>query len=525
MAAAALALFAGLLASAPGAAPLPSCGPGADNVRLVGAQAINEFTYRAALGLPARAAPEPSEAERLADRLRAFLREAGYELARVQSRIEGGCVILELDEGRLDKIVVRDLGSLRSLALRLEVYLPFNVFNRPYLDQLLVQLSAKYRFKSSRYELVPVGEGPSSELPEALQGIDGISVLTPPAGRWELHLFFEQETFRPGFAVGVGIGPPDGVRLGAALRGKSLLAPDDRWQTQLRLGTRFDTVAGIPLSRLDGGVTYSAPPLLVPGLRPTLSAGAELLGRHREDIGLDGFFAVRVAAQLGLAKTFSERLQLSLSGGVDLRSTFELVPLDPLAPFTLRQPSREARFFAEASLDVLFDPSELRRDRRHQASLSVRYFAPTEGQDELLVATLREQKVFNFGWNELRIGATAVTMAGDPLFTDEEPLSSDFVRGVFADRYWVTQAASLGVELRVSLFRDLYKISLFHDLAVFGDRTMSRERPGVGVANAFGLGFHVLLVDTLALDLYYGVGLDHRGDADTGFSASLRQAF
>ena len=88
-----------------------------------------------------------------------------------------------------------------------------------------------------------------------------------------------------------------------------------------------------------------------------------------------------------------------------------------------------------------------------------------------------------------------------------------YVRGVFGDRYYVKRVAALALEFRWSLARDLYKISVFHDLAVYGE--LDREHGGD----------HPRVADAFGLNLYYSFGFTSDGKFDRGVSASISKAF
>ncbi|HEX4381997.1 MAG TPA: hypothetical protein VH083_03585, partial [Myxococcales bacterium] len=66
---------------------------------------LNEFVYRAVLGVPKDAAAVPETAKLVAEKLTTFLRDAGYDLAKVRAAVKGDQIEVQVDEGALDKIV------------------------------------------------------------------------------------------------------------------------------------------------------------------------------------------------------------------------------------------------------------------------------------------------------------------------------------------------------------------------------------------------------------------------------------
>jgi hypothetical protein len=184
------------------------------------------------------------------------------------------------------------------------------------------------------------------------------------------------------------------------------------------------------------------------------------------------------------------------------------------------------RPFALGRLEWLFNPIEVRRDNRHVWSLEERHYWSTPG-GQLDRLSLYYQKVFNFGWNDLRLKTSGVWLWGNGVeFDDEEPVGGRYVRGVFGDRYYVRRVANLSLEFRLSISRDVYKVSVFHDLAVFGAlEGEKRHNETAKAADSFGLGFHVLILDLFQLDLYYAIGFNSDKNFDHGIALSLTNVF
>ncbi|MGQ0505135.1 MAG: hypothetical protein ACT4TC_07410, partial [Myxococcaceae bacterium] len=87
------------------------------------------------------------------------------------------------------------------------------------------------------------------------------------------------------------------------------------------------------------------------------------------------------------------------------------------------------------------------------------------------------------------------------------------------------RVASGSFEFRFSLTRDIFKLSLFQDVAVFGelDRQNRTERAQVG--NSFGSGLHALFEGMIQIDLYFAFGFKSDGLTDRGLSLVLRKVF
>jgi len=78
-----------------------------------------EDVYRTVLDLPAGTKATPATARAVASRLQKFLHDSGYVLATVRARAEGEQIVVDVDEGRLDKIIFLGGGAFETLRLRL----------------------------------------------------------------------------------------------------------------------------------------------------------------------------------------------------------------------------------------------------------------------------------------------------------------------------------------------------------------------------------------------------------------------
>jgi len=85
--------------------------------------------------------------------------------------------------------------------------------------------------------------------------------------------------------------------------------------------------------------------------------------------------------------------------------------------------------------------------------------------------------------------------------------------------------ASTGVEFRNSLLRDVFKVGLFYDQALFGalDRITGKE--SVNGAGAGGPAVHLLLADQFQIDAYLAVGWKSVGTTDLASTLMVHQVF
>src|SRR5437899_6119117 len=115
-----------------------------------------EDVYRTVLELPAGTKATPATARAVAARLQKFLHDSGYVLATVRARAEGEQIVVDIDEGRLDKIIFLGGGAFETLRLRLDLNIEHDVFNQPDLERQLRAMAKRLGLGEFAYEIVPV---------------------------------------------------------------------------------------------------------------------------------------------------------------------------------------------------------------------------------------------------------------------------------------------------------------------------------------------------------------------------------
>ncbi len=494
---------------------------------------LNEEVYRAVLDLPDEAQPTASNARLVRARLLDFLKRAGYELASIKTKVEGGQIHILIDEGRVDKVIVLGQGAYHTLRVKLELSMPYNVFNRPVLERQLKELAAKHQFETYRFELVPIEKdehvGPQIvELPK-IQDIE----LIPPERPYELRISFSKKDFQTGFAPEIVFNSLEGVGIGGRFRLRSGFLEGARWESRVRVAATLreniaETRARPVLSRAYGESKWYSPPLIGPNFRTSVWLRADLLNRRRRDLGLESFFHIALDGSMNAEYQFSDELTTSLGFGVEHRRLFAIDRGDAMIDAIVDEtPRLQTRPFAVAAVDLLFTPTEVRRDRKSFLNVEARgYLRANRDRPHALRLQYYFQAIQFVGWHELWFRSRGASTHGDSLFPDEIPIGGNFLRGPFVDTFYVRRIAGIGLDARISLVRDLFKLSIFHDLVGFGrvDRAADRTT-SYSLANAFGIGAHALLIDAFQLDVYYGVGFAAGDRFDHGLVLSLQQAF
>ncbi|MGQ0508530.1 MAG: hypothetical protein ACT4TC_24795, partial [Myxococcaceae bacterium] len=398
----------------PGSAPLP--------VHLQGNLVLANEVYLAVLKLPLGSQADEPTATLVETQLREFLLKAGYELARVRAVVRDGAIEVELHEGRLEKVVFRGTLTLKSLQFKLGLYLPHDVFNRPALDRHIQELTDAIGLRGVTYQLVPSQnvkhEGPQLENLGSYKGTPIIHAREP----YELHFIFDQR-WDTGFGLDLRSGYFDGLETGLNYQGKSLLRDGDQWRAAASIGfgirEKIDGGRYYPnFSRTTAEFRWMGSEAL---FRPRVELESELIARQRRDLNLENYYAItadlRVRAELTLPALESARVSVGL--GIRFNRFFGLQVVEgqtiPDGVGTLLR----YRTFAELAADAVFDVPGQRWDRRHDIEAFARqYFAindPFFGE-----ARFRYQKVFEFGWHDLWLGARGAWLWGEVPFHNEE---------------------------------------------------------------------------------------------------------
>ena len=462
-----------------------------------------------------------------------FLHASGYELATVDVEpVDGGGFRLTIDEGRLDKIIFRNVDPWTTVQLIFLLDLPGKVFNRDLVNRRLQVIRERMNVGDVRYEVVPTEEPEYLRLqlkdPRIIEGL----TLLAPGEPHELRVSFETVERSAGFELGLGVQAPDGLVVEGTYLLPGVLVSEDRLEVGARLGVRLTDIGQVPgnrigLSRAGGGLEWASPPVF-DVLRFTSKVSAEVEARPREDLRLVNYFFAPINGGIGLALELSG-FRIGGRGGFEQRTFFgaraeegvDEVPI--LAPEQTEQ--NNLRSYVEAELDWIFNPERLRRDRPHEISFGGRIMFPMAGASGVIrEARLRYRNTVSFGFEELRYQLKGAWLEGAPFYS-EVPMGEGFLRSAFQGEVFARRVGSVNLEYRLSLSRDLLKFSLFNDVAVYDALDELRDSQGLAVIDNFGLGLHVLLLDAFQADAYVGVGIRDDGATDFGVSLSVAQAY
>jgi hypothetical protein len=532
-------------------------------LHLSGNKILPDEIYRNLLGLNEDSEPGPDSAPWIETRIYDYLVENGYELASVRASMNpDGGVDVNIDEGRLEKIVFRGRLTAQTLAFRLALFVDQEVFNRPALERQIAALEKQVGVKVVKWSLVPTAnpEHVGPQLDSVMPAVEGFELLHT-RDRYELHLFFEEHEWGTGVGLDLRSGYIDGLEVGVNLQAADIFLKGERLRIAASIGAgiRTHVLSGSyfpTFSRTFGEVQWYAPKFSV--VRPYVWLTYQLVERARGDLGMESYHEQSALGSGHLQVQFTPRIQATFGLGLQWRRIFDLnyvfVPPnctwptqcvavqaagspsggggpypDPLPPVLQR-----LRAFVDVHGELALDNETTRPDRAHVAELGARWYlgraldvGNTPDQGGYLQygwAYYRYRVVIPFGWHDLWIKSRLRFLWGDIQFHDEEGLG-ELLRGLFGGTY-VRKGGNASAEFRFSLSRDILKLSIFAEGAAWGEVNRNPphagdETPRVGLAT--GPGFHALIQGMFQLDIYaiFGIKSPLLSRADFGYGAVL----
>jgi hypothetical protein len=497
---------------------------------------LNEFIYRAVMGLPQDATASPETSKLVAATLANFLREAGYELAKVRAQVKGDQIEVEIDEGALDKIIVFGTGWLTALRFRSALAMPMDVFNRRLFELQMPKLARQFGLSNYRYELWPVHllDTDNAAPLEGIEELRAMPMLRAARG-YELRVLTHGDPWGAGFSPEIILNGSIGFGVGGRYRLKDVIQDGDRWQAHFRLGgtmrSSLDPNGGThPVNTLDYVTTrWLSPPLggKPAGLRITVAPRFELWTLQRSDLNLDSYRIQTLELGAGAGSQLSSGFALFFTTGVQRRWIFnvEATKGTALSLDVTQVPNVSNRGFLRANSTYTFNPDELRQDMRDSVALELNAVAPMSAHGGgFFRFDLQGRKLFALGWHELRTGLHLGGALGDIWYPDDIPLD-DFLRIGFGLAKHTHRAGTLSLEFRYSLLRDKVKLAVFNDVGLWRHLPRDDVQQGAELAGSAGGGIGLFLLDQLQLDVLYGVGWSADGYMRNGLALSIKEAF
>ena len=466
------------------------------------------------------------------EHLTRFLRDSGYLLATVHAeRDPRGGLRVQIDEGRLDRVIVVGQGVVRTLQVQLNLDLPQNVFNRFVLERQLADLVRARDLDEATYEVVPMEKidhvGIQFEPSNLLLG--GSPALQPGSPH-ELRIRLQQPQWRTGFGQGIGFQSPDGFHISGSYRDSAIFLDDDRWFSELQIAFRsfealFSSNDRVGFSRLQSINRWYGAALMNGYVRPSIEIDLQLQSRFRGDLMIDQYRFAPLSASLDASIEPWRGLEVVAGGGIQYRSLFNVEPESDVV-LEVRTEERTIRAFLEAEAIWSFEPDLLRQDRQDTLHLAATYFSGSSDNFNSFARFLaRYDQNFLIGYDELWFEIDGALLVGDVPFYDEVALGDGFVRLGYSGEFFTRKAASITAEYRLSLSRQFFKVSIFNDAAIFEQLQANRNSEMIQFTDTVGMGLHFLVLNTFQVNFYVGVGFVPELAPKPGVSLQVKQAF
>lgn len=493
-----------------------------------GNEALIDPVLLLAMDLPTSAGASRTMADLGAANLRRFLRRTGYDLAQVQVVAEGGVLHAFLDEGKLERVVVHGQSSWRTVQVKLALRLPADVFNRVQLDREAARLKTSFGLVDLRWAVRDSGAtyGVTLQLGQ-FESLPVELLWTREPSRYELHLFTESGDWGDGWGVGLALESPDGLRVDVSWSDDALFFADDRY--------RLDSLAGAWLREPMGGgtlrpvltraaqsVRWLTPPLVGDWLRLDVQAVASVRNVQRADLHVDAAWRYGLEAAAGASFELFRVLEATASAGYRQDGVAQVATV-PGGP-ALGDDGRGDPFVRLVLGVTRPDPS-LRLDRR----LVARLVAEDDGafRDGHATRLLFDASgSLERAWNELYLGLRGAWVGGPgAAWWDDVDLTSCAFRIPPPGLAYARRLAQVGLEGRLSLHRDFFKVGAFLDGSVHETGAVADLDSTRGLAAAFGLSVHFLVLDAFEFDAYLGGVVDQELDLGQGAMILFRKVY
>ncbi len=507
--------------------------PQSEKIEFRGNEVITEEVYWQVLeyaGYLSAPLEPAAKAAWIQSRVSQFLIKSGYELAVVSAAADGEKIVVEIDEGHLDKILIINTDSWTAIQLRFLFELPGRVFNRPLLERKIRAVLEETNIVSAYYKIAPTDtvehRGYQLEDPDIIRGVSFLK----PGEPHELRIYLKKGDWSQGIKAGLGYKAPDGIYLNGELRYPRFIIDNDSLRLKANFGVRpsgFGKVPGNPIGISSAGFLGKwMSPKIIDDLRTAVLLSASLEARPREDISLLGYFyaPIRLGGQLEYELGL---LNLSLGAGIEQRFMFSPDIVEgEMAPILAVTDRSDLQLFVRGTASLWFNKQSLRRDRMHRIDLMA------EGSLSLINSTenmyrlqLDYQVNKMLGFDEARLKFKSLWMNGGVPFYLEQAMGQGFLRAAFLGEIYNRKATALRLAYRFSLSRDTLKLGLFNDAVIYEGLDKLRQDTGVQFIDNLGVSLHFLIYDTFQFDIYAGAGLSTEGEVSPGASIHVIQAF
>ncbi|HOM11046.1 MAG TPA: hypothetical protein PLV81_12955 [Spirochaetota bacterium] len=444
-----------------------------------------------------------------------FYHDNGYTLARVLLVRETlASIAVFVDEGRLNRIVFKNLNSLDTLRIQYDFSLPNRIYHTQTVDKQLEKLKKKYAIKDF---IVTLQE--SKDYSSALFQIDRLSkpftdgklplVPTIPAvPDPHYDLIITIVAFSPeesgGFTYGLDTSFSLGLIPYVRYTHNDLIQRGDSFRIGFKTGFMYGldgNFTSLPYNTFNQiKSTYNFRSHFDGLFIPRVSSEVYNSKAGRKDLGLDQYRYVRVNVLAEPGFTPIEKLKVYPGYGVEKVFILQAVK-NPDTAVTQPNIAKDTQVWhfigIKANIDLI--PFSLKHTTGRKITLEAYRYQNATHFYKVGIDTIVKFEFFNF---DLFVFQGDYTYLNDPVpFYYEEPVSTRTFKGFMGKDYHTTHIARASFEYEISIHRDFIYTGVYNDFTAFKGKYLLH---GNQIGIAYGLSFHYVFFEQFEFALWWG---------------------
>lgn len=469
----------------------------------------------------------------IANAITKFYQNNGYTLAHVYLIQETlANIVVYVDEGRLNRIVFKNLNTLDTLRIQYQFTLPHRIYHKDTVDTQIRKLKKKYKLKD-----VIVDIKPSRDYSNALFQIERLKKpfangklplipVLPVTPEPQYDMIITVVTFPVEETGGYRYGLDTSFSLGlipyVSYTHPSLIQDGDSFRIGFKTGFMYGlngNFTSLPYNTFNQvKSTYNFKPYVDGLFIPRLSGEVYNSKAGRKDLGLDQYNYVRVNVLAQPGFTPIERLKLYPSYGVEKVFIFQAVK-NPDTTVTQPDIAKDTQVWHSVGIQADIDliPFSLKHTTRRKITLEAYRYQNATHFYKVTIDTTFKFEFLNYDLFEFQ---SDYTYLKDPVpFYYEEAVSTRTFKGFMGRDYHTTHVARASFEYEISIHRDFIYTGVYNDFTAFkGKYLLSGNQTGI----AYGLSFHYVFFEQFEFALWWGKDyLTSTGESGYNFKFTL----
>ena len=442
-----------------------------------------------------------------------FYQKSGYLLARAYLIKETeNSLIIFLDEGALGKIVFKRLSTIDTIKIKYEFTLKSRIFNKHIVENEIVRLKKKYKFKDIRYSLVPATAGDKAyfQLDDKIL-IPGLGETRIPffkeySSRYNLEIEFipEAKSNQNDLSYGIKLHYTKGLIPSAEYYYPSFLQRKDL----LTIGASIGLFYGLDLkfknppkwTFMETHSDYHFAPLFEEYFTPMVSASAYYSRASRKDLGLNNYNYLKLKSVLAPGITLLKKLRFY--SGIGGERVYIFSP----------QKDEDADYNADINKDIdnwavlesriKIDarPWTLKNTRRQEFETVYNYYKNKKSFHEVKMKWNGDIEFDSLDFFIFTIDYSRIWHR--PPFYHEYSVSDANFKGFMGKSYYTRNMIRSANEYKVSVYRDLYHFGFFTDLVHFEGSGYDLFGEQNGLVS--GIAGHIIFLDQFEFNIFFG---------------------